>query len=190
MIHAIFLASGSAKRFGSNKLLYPLDGKPIYQHGLMALADAVSKREDCTLTVVSRYEPILACAEEIGAKAVNCPESVGGISFSIRAGVESCGELSDGDRLLLMVADQPYIKSETISKLFDAAVTHFEAVCASYGETEGNPVLFSAKFAPALCSLEGDKGGKSVLRKNGVRCGRVECEDARELADIDTIEDM
>ena len=32
MIHIIYMAAGNSRRFGSNKLLYELDGKPMNRH--------------------------------------------------------------------------------------------------------------------------------------------------------------
>ena len=36
--HIIYLAAGGGSRFGSNKLLCPLEGKPLFRHGLDTLA--------------------------------------------------------------------------------------------------------------------------------------------------------
>ena len=38
MIHIIYMAAGNSRRFGSNKLFYELDRKPMYRH----LLDPVS----------------------------------------------------------------------------------------------------------------------------------------------------
>ena len=54
MTHILFLAGGSGRRFGENKLLYPLEGRPLYRHGLDMLASLAKTRDDCTLAVVSR----------------------------------------------------------------------------------------------------------------------------------------
>ena len=37
MIHIIYMAAGNSRRFGSNKLFYELDGKPMYRHLLERL---------------------------------------------------------------------------------------------------------------------------------------------------------
>ena len=38
MIHIIYMAAGNSRRFGSTKLFYELDGKPMYRHLLDSLA--------------------------------------------------------------------------------------------------------------------------------------------------------
>ena len=75
MIHCIFLAAGSARRFGSNKLLAGFRGKPLYRHGLDALQSAAEEHGDCTLTVVSRYPDILNDARSRNMEAVYGAES-------------------------------------------------------------------------------------------------------------------
>lgn len=39
MIHIIYMAAGNSRRFGSNKLFYELDGKPMYRHLLDRFAE-------------------------------------------------------------------------------------------------------------------------------------------------------
>lgn len=39
MIHIIYMAAGNSRRFGSNKLFYKLDGKPMYRHLLERLIE-------------------------------------------------------------------------------------------------------------------------------------------------------
>ncbi|MDO4478279.1 MAG: nucleotidyltransferase family protein [Lachnospiraceae bacterium] len=55
--HAIMMASGFGHRFGSNKLLVPLEGKPLYRHVLDRLL-SVAKTEPLDITVVTQYEAI------------------------------------------------------------------------------------------------------------------------------------
>ena len=39
--HILYLAAGSGRRFGSNKLLYNWKGKSLYRYGLDMLADLI-----------------------------------------------------------------------------------------------------------------------------------------------------
>lgn len=46
MIHIIYMAAGNSRRFGSNKLFYELDGKPMYRHlldNLIEIKDRYNK---------------------------------------------------------------------------------------------------------------------------------------------------
>ncbi len=66
----IMLAAGCSRRFGENKLLYPLEGKPMYLHLLERLAAVCAKDGRRNLFVVSRYEEILRKTEELGGQPV------------------------------------------------------------------------------------------------------------------------
>ena len=49
MIHIIYMAAGNSRRFGSNKLFYELDGKPMYRHlldHLMEIKDRYNNLEN------------------------------------------------------------------------------------------------------------------------------------------------
>lgn len=69
MIHIIYMAAGNSRRFGSNKLFYELDGKPMYRHLLERLVEikdrynklknAESNNPVIDITVVTRYREIL-----------------------------------------------------------------------------------------------------------------------------------
>ncbi len=196
MIHCCYLAAGSARRFGQNKLLYPIDGKPMFVYGYHVLQHICESRSDCCLHVISRYEEILTYA---GAAAVFCPESVHGMSYSIRAAVAAAGALQPGDTLLFMTADQPYITEPSVLRLIAAAPLLAQttadaerplAACAAYENDAGNPVLFSGCLALALNRLRGDQGGKAVLHAYPGRCLHSPVDAAAELRDIDTFLDI
>ena len=187
MIHIIYLAAGQSRRYGANKLLTPRKGKPLYRHGLDTLRRAMTHREDCTLTVVSCWEEILGAVRADGIRAVPCPDSHLGISPSIRAGIRAREPLSPQDYLCFCVADQPALTAETVGRLLDAATECPLTACLMVGDTPGNPTLFSALLAGELCALEGDRGGRAVMRRHPERHLDIPC-DAAELDDIDTPE--
>ena len=184
--HILYLAAGSGRRFGSNKLLYNWKGKSLYRYGLDMLADLVQRREDCTLTVVSRYPEIREAAAALGARAVDSPESDKGLSFTIKSAIQALGGLAPEDFLLFAAADQPWLGAGTVSRLQDAARPGLLAATAAWGERPGSPTLFSAELAPQLLALTGDRGGRAVLEACGERCRRIQADDPRELEDVDT----
>ncbi len=181
--HILYLASGSSRRFGSNKLLYPLEGKPMFLYGLETLQQAAQGREDCTVTVVSRYEEIRKTAEAMGLRAVDSPLSEQGLSHTIKAGLASLGRLEEQDYILFAVADQPYLRASSVTRLLDAAGPGVEGASLCIGDRPGSPTLFSAVLVPELMALEGDTGGRAVLKRH--RCLFVQADDEKELEDID-----
>ena len=210
MIHIIYMAAGNSRRFGSNKLFYELDGKPMYRHLLERLVEikdrynklkkagkkiknAESNNPVIDITVVTRYREILDyCSSIPDCHAVLSPDSEKGISYTIKAGIMAVQEqkkTSMQDYYMFAVADQPYLKSQSVIKLIDKILENkgnkrlvFSLRC---GDAVGNPCVFHSSLIPQLLSLEGDKGGRSVAKKYD--CVYVDIADERELMDIDTL---
>ena len=199
MIHIIYMAAGNSRRFGSNKLFYELDGKPMYRHlldHLVEIKDRYNKLKSDSpvidITVVTRYREILDyCACIPDCHAVLSPDSEKGISYTIKAGIMAVQEQKKTgmqDYYMFAVADQPYLKSQSVIKLIDRVLKNtggkrltFSLRC---GDAVGNPCVFNSSLIPQLLSLEGDKGGRSVAKKHD--CVYVDIADERELMDIDT----
>ena len=211
MIHIIYMAAGNSRRFGSNKLFYELDGKPMYRHLLDRLVGiknrynkSKSDSQTIDITVVTRYREILDyCACIPDCHAVISPDSEKGISYTIKAGIMAVQEqkklkkssevthhtAETEEYYMFAVADQPYLKSQSVIKLIDKVLENkgnmrlaFSLRC---GDTVGNPCVFHSSLIPQLLSLEGDKGGRSVAKKYD--CVYVDIADERELMDIDTL---
>ena len=214
MIHIIYMAAGNSRRFGSNKLFYELDGKPMYRHlldHLIEIKDRYNKLKNAEsnnpvidITVVTRYREILDyCSSIPDCHAVLSPDSEKGISYTIKAGIMAVQEqkklkkssevthhtAEKEEYYMFAVADQPYLKSQSVIKLIDKVLENkgnmksvFSLRC---GDTVGNPCVFHSSLIPQLLSLEGDKGGRSVAKKYD--CVYVDIADERELMDIDTL---
>ena len=199
MIHIIYMAAGNSRRFGSNKLFYELDGKSMYRHlldHLIEIKDRYNKLKSDSpvidITVVTRYREILDyCSSIPDCHAVLSPDSEKGISYTIKAGIMAVQEQKKTgmqDYYMFAVADQPYLKSQSVIKLIDRVLKNtggkrlaFSLRC---GDAVGNPCVFNSSLIPQLLSLEGDKGGRSVAKKHD--CVYVDIADERELMDIDT----
>ncbi len=182
--HILYLASGNSRRFGSNKLLHILEGKPMFLHGLETLREVARRHEDCALVVVSRYAAIREQAERLGIRAVDSPMSELGISYTIRAGIAALDAPEPEDFLLFLVADQPYLTAVSLERLLERAKPGIVGASLCWDDRPGNPTLFSARLIPELMALEGDTGGRAVLRKHD--CIFVQADSLRELEDIDT----
>ena len=145
MTHVIYMAAGNSRRFGSNKLLYLYEGKPLYRYGLELLLKLKQEMgEKLTVTVVTQYAEILEEVQDIfercgmaGMQAVFCEESRLGASYTVRAGIEAVisqdpvsGQPKEGqsmigekDYLMFMVADQPHLTLDSVRKLIRTAVS-------------------------------------------------------------------
>ena len=135
--------------------------------------------------MVSRTPEILAAARAAGARAVESPLSEQGLSFTIKAALDALEPLAERDYLLFAVADQPYLTAASVAALLEQAAPPTLGATLCFGDKVGSPTLFSALLAKDLRALEGDGGGRSVLRALGGECLRVQAESEKELEDID-----
>lgn len=196
-IAMIMLAAGNSRRFGANKLLYEVEGIPMYRHVLGQLIQVKRQLEEglnrtytgnlpdikCRIAVVTQYDSIAETAVEQGIQVLYNPHPEKGISSSLKIGLNAN---LDADAVLFTVSDQPWLTCDTICKLIQTFLdSGKEIACISCQGKMGNPCIFSKKYYEELLSLEGDKGGKRVIMKHLEDTCIYEVNDARELEDID-----
>ena len=185
------MASGFSRRFGGNKLLAPLAGKPLYRHGFDQLQDAarrisVSLSCSCCLYVVSQYDEILSWCRAHGAIAVKNTAAGEGMAASVRLGVETSAA---ADAWAFFAADQPFLSSEIISDFVKQyAQSGCGIGCAVSGSRRGSPAIFSHVYKDELLALQGDKGGRAILEKYKDDLWSFTMPEG-ELCDIDTRDD-
>ena len=173
------MASGSAVRFGSNKLLYPVDGVPMVERAFSAVPPELFARA----CVVSCYPEILALAEKRGYLPVPNPEAVQGQSASVRLGL---AELAELDGALFSVCDQPWLRRDSVERLLAEFDSHPGCICAlSWRGVRGSPAVFPPDLFPELLALTGDRGGGGVIRAHRDRLRLVEASASTELQDLD-----
>lgn len=189
-IAVIYLAAGSGRRFGANKLLHPYQGKPLYLHGLEKLIRVCSTRENRKLCVVTRYKEILDMMEHFSVAAVDSPDSENGISHSVRAGVEWAETVEPADACAFFVADQPYLSEETMEHFLSRMEQeNAQLGCVCCDTHMGNPAWFSSAYFSQLKSLKGDAGGRKILNQHPGQVRLYQVENPEELKDIDIQED-
>ncbi|MFB0515119.1 MAG: NTP transferase domain-containing protein [Candidatus Neomarinimicrobiota bacterium] len=187
-IAAIVLAAGSSDRMSpGNKLLLPVQGKPIIIKSL----DNVIQAGYAPVVVVLGCEMESVREVLVGRRvdvAAN-PDWEKGLSSSIKVGIRSLPENLAG--ALLMLADMPLVQVATLINLKKRflAGDGTKIVFPTYGKRQGNPVLFPARLFPELLELEGERGAKSLLRKYAADAVPVPVQSDEVLMDCDTPED-
>ena len=155
-IGIIMLAAGNSRRFGSNKLLYEIQGKPMFCYILDTLYDVQKnweqlpgETESCLeVSVVTQYDFVAEQAEKYGFRVYNNPAPERGISSSVRIGLEANQE---ADAALFCVADQPWLSGRTIGGLIHACIRGEKGiVCVSDGTHMGNPCIFRKKYSQGI----------------------------------------
>lgn len=160
---------------------------------------AISQEMD--ITVVTQYGQIVDYCNNIHdlhnphssshLHVVYSPDSYKGASYTIKAGIKSVQERYEDiscHYFMFVVADQPYLKKESLIKLINAVksadCSQAKAFSLRCGGTPGNPCVFHGSLISELLELEGDRGGRAVLKNHD--CVYVDIDDPKELCDIDT----
>lgn len=192
-LRIIYLAAGNSRRFGSNKLMYEIEGKPMYRHLLERLCAIAGRHPDWQLFVVSQYRELLEQCADLPVTRVDSPDSPKGISYSIRAGLsggeQSTEKESLPDAFAFFVADQPWLSEKTA----EAFLTEMESCRAPLGSVcfqgkPGNPTWFSSAYVSELSALSEDQGGRRVLRGHEEEIRWFPIENELELWDVDSRE--
>lgn len=188
-IHLILLAAGYSRRFGENKLLYNVNGKPMYAWIFGVLKGLAEQSPEISLTVVSRYDEILSQVKSQGAFAVKNFHSEKGISSSLQLGIretERAFPEAGEHYFCFFVADQPYLRKETVENFLRTFLESGKKLGAiSFGGIPGNPVIFHEDHVPELMALGGDRGGKKILLEHMEKVFLYEAGDEKELRDWD-----
>lgn len=181
---AVLMASGAAARFGSNKLLCPVDGVPMIRRVFSAVPASLFGQA----VVVSRHPEILALAAEHGYRPIPNPQAQEGQAASIRLGLAALRHM---DGVLFSVCDQPWLSRESVIRLLEAFASHPGRICSlSWQGQRGSPAIFPAALFPELLSLTGDQKGGVVIRAHSELLQLVEAGSAQELHDVDMPEDL
>lgn len=182
-ISAIIMAAGMSKRMKQDKLQMKINDKPIFEF----ILDTVVNYPFHEKIIVARDDEILKKAEKLGFLAVKNTKYFLGKSESIKAGLKA---IKETEGVMFFVADQPFIKPETIDTLCRKFYDNPSNIILPYfNGCPGNPVIFPFFLKEQLMALENDQGGKVVISKNRNKTIRVDILTNNESIDIDTLED-
>lgn len=181
-IGIVLLVGGQSKRMGRNKQLLPWRSKTVLDAVCGALqcgwgGDAVSTMS-CKLPFVAvtgddheKLEPIVT---KYGFEAIRNEYPDLGQGASIAMGVRHLVETSPLplDGILCSVGDQPLLTSTVVHEVISTFSENFHSktiVVPHYGANyqSGNPVLFGSHWFESLQHIQGDQGGKTIIRGSG-----------------------
>jgi len=183
-IAGLVLAAGGSRRFGGvPKQLAPLDGVPLLEHALRAVA-AAPDVEPVLVALGAHAEQILAAVDLQGAEPLLIPDWAEGQAAALRAGVAALAPRADA--VLVTLGDQPRVSAAAIARVVAAWDGTAPAVRATFGGRPGHPVLLERALFPAVAELRGDTGARELLRAGVVE---VAC-DADAVLDVDTPADL
>ncbi|MFZ5623606.1 MAG: nucleotidyltransferase family protein [Gemmatimonadota bacterium] len=172
-ISAAVLAAGLGRRFGGNKLMASLDGRPVLAHVLACVAAA----RDAGLlaggvAVLPPHAPAMAqLVREAGLRIEVNPHPELGLASSLRAALKVLARVHGSppvEAALIVLGDQPRLDIGVIARLITARGETDRAVIrpryAARPDEPGHPLLVARSIWPLAESLGGDRGLGELLR--------------------------
>jgi molybdenum cofactor cytidylyltransferase len=193
---AIILAAGTSSRMGKekNKLLLPLSERPVLAHVLEAVLN--SQARPIVLVLGHQAEEVKAHIQTYVSQnsltVIENPDYHLGMSTSMQTGLRTL--LANRHQLnpqnaIFLLGDQPLITANLINRLLTLQEqTGKRIVLPQYQGQRGNPVLFSLDLAPELMQIQGDEGGRSLLKRHPEEIATLEVETQLANIDVDTWE--
>jgi len=190
MVPGIFLAAGEGKRFGSGKLLSILDGTPLIVKSLKASVE--SSLEEIYVVLGHEAEKIEKSIRDYfpgngKIKILINPDYKKGMISSFNTGLS---ELKDGTSGAVMIlADMPFIRSETINKLI-RSWNGSDLLIPEVNGKKTHPRILPASVFNDFLKIGFLVSGKEVLGKNRRKIKTVLFRDDKEFRDIDLESDL
>ena len=197
----MLLAAGEGSRFGGPKALIELGGRTLAQRGVDTLRAGGA---DPILVVTGAAQVRLS-----GTLTVDNPEWRTGMGSSLRAalrflqaglgapdlagapGEPAAPPAADPQAVVVVLADQPLVGAEAVTRLIAAYRAGATVAVATYGGKPRNPVLLAREHWPEVAELAtGDSGARTFLRARPELVTSIECGDVGRPDDIDTPEDL
>lgn len=184
---AVILAAGMSKRMGKPKLLLPLNHKPLF---LYPVETAVSVGLKPIVVITGKYD------KEIKKSLSSFPHIMtmkndqyeSGMSTSLKLGIDYLEDMVDA--AFVFLSDQPFVTREVILKMIGEFRIYSElgyrVVRPVFNGKEGHPILFHADLFAEFKHLQGDSGGKGILKQHEQLIRRVPFQDLIWGFDIDT----
>jgi molybdenum cofactor cytidylyltransferase len=92
---------------------------------------------------------------------------------------------ADADGWLVALADMPYVRATTVTRLIDALAGGASLAAPRCAGRRGHPVGFAAYWGNALRGLSGDVGARELLARNQDQLTLVDVDDPGVLWDLD-----
>lgn len=183
---ALILAAGAGRRFGSPKMLAPLDSVPVIRRTAQAVIAAGF--DDVLVMTGAQHAAITDALDGLACRTFPAPGWEEGMAASIRAGSAELADCRHG--LFVFLGDMPLVPTGLCPQLASLAVTKGYAARPVFEGRPGHPVAFVRAALADLARLQGDQGAAHGLRHRLADVGYVETAEIGAILDIDGPDDL
>lgn len=179
----LLLAAGGSRRMrGRDKLLEPVDGRPLLRRQAEA---ALSTGAPVIVALPPGDTARRAALDGLAVAQITVEDARLGMGHSLAAAALAAPAGAD---LLVVLADMPEIGRDEMATVLAARAAHPGKILrgATPEGQLGHPVLFPARLAPLLHRLRGDEGARQVMQAEPV--AQVTLAGSAAVTDLDTPE--
>jgi molybdenum cofactor cytidylyltransferase len=186
-VGAVILAAGISSRMGEAKQLLRLGETTLLDQVLENVRG--SRVDEIVLVLGHKAETIRERISIQNLKVAINEDYRQGMGTSLRTGLAA---LDSGiDAALIVLADQPFIRSATLDQLIDQyEKSGAQIVIPTYKGFRGNPVLLDRSVFSEVMALTGDIGCRAIFGNHLEGIVKVPVEDIGILLDLDSKDDV
>lgn len=186
---ALVLAAGRGTRFGGQKLLAGLHGRPVLQHVIDAAVGA--SLAPLVVVVGDDAEGLERALSWHAARRLRNPQPERGLAGSLKLGLDALASARPvPERALVLLGDQPLVSVEQLRLLADQPLdVRRPVVVPRYDDgRRGNPVLLERAAWPLAEALTGDRGMSQLFGDRPMLVREVDVPGSN--PDVDTPDDL
>ena len=182
----ILLAAGLSRRMGAeNKLLLPVNGRPMVRH----VVDQYAAALDGEILVVLGHQSreVAATLQGTEARTVVNPSFAQGQHTSVAAGLRAA---SNAKTFVIGLTDQPFLNSADIKALLDAhrRADRQKISIPVHGDARGNPIVVPGELQSRLLEDADSPGCRKFTRAHPELVQELTLSSRGYYVDVDTPE--
>ena len=181
---AIVPAAGKAERFGGGKLTAQVDGEPLLNHTLRSLLDGGVARVIVVVAPGAAFSEVSMLQDGRVTTVIN-PKPARGMFSSIQAGAAA----ADGDPILVLPADMPFVKSATVAAVLAAARESHQIASPRYDGRHGHPVALPARMRDEILAAPSSSTLATLLKAHSIQI-EVDVQDPGIRRDVNLQSDL
>jgi molybdenum cofactor cytidylyltransferase len=181
---AIVPAAGRAERFGGGKLIADVGGEPLLNRTLRSLFEGGVERAVVVLAPGATFVTVELLNDPRVRRVIN-PNPERGMFSSVQIGLAA----EDGDPILVLPADMPFVKPETVSAVVGEATRTGRIVSPRFRDRRGHPVAFPQRLRDGILKADAMSTLNDALKTAGVSF-ELDVEDPGILRDVDQTGDI